>query len=1019
MVQLCLGTERRVLCCDSWPMPYSSVPRSSYRLQFNRDFTFADGRAVVEYLDALGVTDCYTSSILRAGPGSLHGYDICNHQQFNPELGTEADYDAFSDALAARNMGHILDFVPNHMGLDIDTNQWWRDVLENGPSSTFADYFDIDWDPVSPELKGKLLLPILHDQYGAVLERGELQLGFDGGAFHLKYFDRHLPIDPRQSPQVLRCAIKVADAFSEDDPDIREYLSILTALENLPPTTDRDPQRGADRRREKEVARERLARLTDRSPRLSRQIEAAVRDINGLAGTPASFDRLHALLETLPYRLAHWRTAFDEINYRRFFDINELGGLRMEDSRVFEATHRLVLRLIAEHRVSGLRLDHGDGLFDPATYFRRLQDAACRALQTSGHDVDLQRGRNGRGSRYLVIEKILGAGETLPEDWPVDGTTGYGFLNDVNGVFVDAGNAARVEEIYADFTGHREPFSEVAYHAKRLIMWHSMASELTVLTHALKQIAESDRHSRDFTLNALRRALVEVVAFFPIYRTYVDASGFSATDRLTIDFATDLARRRNPAMESSIFLFLRGVLLAGSQPGVDEGSQGSDIQQRRRFAMKFQQYTAPVQAKGVEDTACYRYNVLTSLNEVGGDPGRFGCSVDQLHAANLVRLERWPFEMITTATHDTKRGEDARARINVISEIPEAWRLAVSAWTEINAPQRMVVDRESAPDPVDEYLFYQSLLGAWPAEPADGAIPLEAPALLIERMHEYMHKAIKEAKVHTSWVNENVAYEGAVSRFVDLTLRGPNSPRFLASFVPFQRRVAAVGMVNSLAQLVLKLASPGVSDFYQGTEGWDFHFVDPDNRRPVDFECRRRMLRAQLPWIERAQPLESGTRRHAGPPESLASHVADLLTYWHDGRIKMFLTACGLRLRAREGELILHGEYLPLTADDAGSTHVIGFARRLEERTLLAVVPRLTAGIVPADRSLPIGAAVWGSTRITLPGEFAGGAFRNVFTGEKVTPTVQDDVVSILAANVFRTCPVALLWAENERSRHA
>jgi (1->4)-alpha-D-glucan 1-alpha-D-glucosylmutase len=995
-------------------MPQPAFPTSSYRLQFNREFTFADARVAVDYLAALGVTHCYASPYLKAGPGSLHGYDICNHQEFNPELGTEADYDAFSDALAARDMGHILDFVPNHMGLDIDANPWWRDVLENGPSSMFADYFDINWDPVSPELRGKILLPILHDQYGAVLERGELQLGFEAGAFHVKYFDHHVPIDPQQSPRVLRHAIKGAEAaWPEDHPDLCEYLSILTALENLPAATERDPQRAADRRREKEVARDRLARLVDRWTEMRRLIEAAVTDFNGVVGTPSSFDRLHALLEALPYRLAHWRTAFDEINYRRFFDINQLGGLRMEDPRVFEATHRLVLRLIAEQRVSGLRLDHADGLFDPAAYFRRLQNAAGCVLSKTGDDADLERAGTRRGPLYLVIEKILGADETLPEDWMVEGTTGYGFLNDVNGVFVDAAHAARLKQIYAHFTGRQETFSEVAYHAKRLIMLHSMASELNVLAQALKRIAESDRRSRDFTLNALRRALVEVVAFFPIYRTYVNESGFSATDRAAIDLATHLARQRNPAMESSIFLFLRGVLLTGAEPGLEHDSQAeADIQQRRRFAMKFQQYTAPVHAKGVEDTAYYRYNVLTSLNEVGGDPRRFGCSVDQFHAANAVRLERWPFEMIATATHDTKRGEDARARINVISEIPEEWRRAVSGWARTNATHRTVVDRESAPDRVDEYLFYQSLLGAWPAEPAEGGIPPEAPAALVERMREYMHKAIKESKVHTSWVNENVAYEGAVSRFVDGTLRGSSARRFLASFVPFQRRVAVVGMVNSLGQLVMKLASPGVSDFYQGTEGWDFHLVDPDNRRAVDFAGRRSLLQAQLPWIERAQPLASPARAcPTCPPESLASHVAHLLTDWHDGRIKMFLTACGLRLRARESELILHGGYVPLTADDIGSTHLIGFARRLAGKTLLAIVPRLTAGILPPDRSLPIGAPVWGNTRIALPRGFTAHAFRNVFTGEIVTPMMEEDAASLVAADVFRTCPVALLWS--------
>jgi len=975
----------------------ATPPVSTYRVQFGRNFSFADARDLVPYLESLGVTYCYASPFLKSSPGSSHGYDTCNHQALNPDLGTDAEFEAFSDELAGRHMGLILDFVPNHMGLDPETNHWWRDVLENGVSSKFAACFDIDWDPVKPELKGKILLPILHDQYGATLDRGELQLGFENGTLHLKYFQRRLPIDPRQSPRVFEAGLECLQAdLTDDDPDLVEYLSILTALENLPPSTERDPARTAERRREKEVARDRLVRLVDRSRRIRRHIEAAVTTFNGVPHKPATFDRLHELLEAQPYRLAHWRTAFDEINYRRFFDVNELGGLRMEDSCVFGATHGLVLRLIQEGKLSGLRVDHADGLFDPAGYLRRLQEAADRT------------------PIYLLVEKILGADETLPDDWPVEGTTGYGFLNDVNGVFVDRANADTLRKIYARFTGRRETFAEVAYHAKRLIMASSMASELAVLAQALNRISESHRRTRDFTLNALRKALAEVVACFPVYRTYVNESGFTATDRAAIDFATDRARQRNPVMESSIFLFVRSVLLTGSDRAADHESDEDRCQrQRRTFAMKFQQYTAPVQAKGVEDTAYYRYNAFISLNEVGGDPRRFGRSVEEFHGGNAVRLERWPLEMIATATHDTKRGEDARARLNVISEMPQSWRHAVSCWMRINASHRTAVDRQSAPDRNDEYLFYQSLLGAWPAEPMEAPIPHAAPCDLVDRMRRYMQKAIKEAKVHTSWVNENSAYESAMSTFVDTALTGPGARPFLSSFLPFERRVAALGMVNSLAQLVLKMASPGVPDFYQGTELWDFHLVDPDNRGPVDFASRQAMLDELRPWIDRSEwlrPTAAGCGECA--TESLEAHVGAMLEGWHDARIKMFLTACGLRLRARERALMLHGDYRPLGADGIGATHLLGFARCLGGKALLAVVPRLTTTLLPPGEFLPIGAGVWGDTRIALPRELAARTFRQVLTGETVRPSLRGEAAGLLAADVLRTCPVALLWAD-------
>jgi (1->4)-alpha-D-glucan 1-alpha-D-glucosylmutase len=976
-------------------------------LQLNRDFAFADARRVVPYLANLGVTDCYTSPFLQSCPGSTHGYDICNHQALNAELGSDSDFTRLCDELDDHHLGLILDFVPNHMGLDIGANEWWRDVLENGPSSAYAEYFDIDWDPVKPELKGKILLPILGDQYGAVLDRGELRIAFDAGALQLEYFERRLPLDPRQSPRVFRLGLEELEAdLTEDDPCLREFLSILTALENLPPTTEQDPVRCADRRREKLVAGERLVRLVAQSERVQRHIDRAIGLVNGTPGQPHSFDRLHELLDAQAYRLAHWRTAVDEINYRRFFDVNELGGLRMEDPRVFDATHGLVLRLIAERRLAGLRIDHADGLFDPSHYFHDLQRAAAAAL---GEEANY---RDGDRPLFIVAEKILGADERLRSDWSVEGTTGYGFLNDVNGLFVDMSNATRMRNIYAHYTGRRENFNETAYRAKRLIMTSSMASELSVLAQALNRISESDRRTRDFSLNALRKALVEVVACFPIYRTYVSDSGYSAADRGAIDFATDRARQRNPVMESSIFLFLRSVLLtdaegSGEQPSEEEAQR----RQRRTFAMKFQQYSSPVQAKGVEDTAYYRYNALISLNEVGGDPRRFGRTVEEFHGGNRVRLETCPHEMITTATHDTKRGEDARARINVISEMPKEWRHAVAGWMRTNAIHRTAVDRESAPDRDDEYLFYQSLVGVWPAEPPNTPIPPEAPPKLVERMREFMQKAIREAKVHTSWINLNLAYESAISTFVHTTLSGPGARPFLSSFVPFARLVAARGMVNALAQLVLKLASPGVADFFQGTECWDLSLVDPDNRRPVDFAAREAMLEELLPWIRGAERDLDTTPPADDERSPLEQCVATMLANWCDGRIKLFATALGLRLRSREHELIARGEYIPLSFDGPAAAHLVGFARCFGSKALLAIVPRLTSSLLGSEAHLPVG-DLWGNTTVLLPAVLAGRSFRHVLTGASAQPRVEGPVEGLSVSETFRTAPVALLLAD-------
>ena len=602
------------------------VPVSTYRLQLHAGFPLAAATAVLAYLRRLGVDACYTSPYFTASPGSTHGYDVCNHNEINPELGGRAAYHAFATALAAEGLRHMVDFVPNHMGIGTGRNTWWNDLLENGPSSPSARFFDVDWTPVKTELHAKLLLPILGDQYGHVLERGELQLAFADGVLLLRHFDQQLPINPRQAPRVYALAVQQLERELEaDEPHLHEFQSIIASLQNLPPYTEEDVSRSAERQREKEVARARLTRLVADAPAIERAIQEAVRQFNGTPGQPSSFDALHELLEAQAYRLSHWRTASHEINYRRFFDVNTLAGLRVENPDVFDATHELLAALMRDGIVQAVRIDHPDGLFDPARYLAMLQDLAARS-------AGLERASDGLPPDrplYVVAEKILSGHEQLPSRWGVHGTTGYNYLNDLNGVFIDPGQARRTRRIYAKLTGCSGAFDDVLYSSKRLIMETAMASELNVLAHMLDRIGESNRKSRDFTLESMRDVITEVVACFPVYRTYVDESGWRPEDRAVLSQAIARARRRNPAMESSLFDFFREVVLPRDPgetppPAQEERRVGyppadaAEARERLRFAMKLQQYTGPVQAKGLEDTAFYRYNVLLSLNEVGG-----------------------------------------------------------------------------------------------------------------------------------------------------------------------------------------------------------------------------------------------------------------------------------------------------------------------------------------------------------------------------------------------------------------
>ncbi|HLK31481.1 MAG TPA: malto-oligosyltrehalose synthase, partial [Terriglobales bacterium] len=816
---------------------HADRPLSTYRLQFNRDFRFADARALVPYLRALGITHCYASPLLKARTGSTHGYDITDHNTLNPEIGTEQDFHEFVSQLHAHGMSLILDTVPNHMGVGHGDNPWWQDVLQNGRSSAYADFFDIDWEPHKSQLRDKVLFPVLAGPYGAELERGHISLQFDG-AFHIQYYDKRMPVDPQTVPRIFEPLGDLrVQSIEIPDSDRSDLENILFELRQLPPNNSTDPQLINRRRSDSSALLQRLSQLSERSPAIRALITTAVSAMNGEPGVPPSFDALHRLLDVQPYRLAHWLVSGEEINYRRFFDVNELVGLRMENPRVFAATHQLLRRLLADGSVAGLRINHPDGLLNPAQYFMRLQ-MLYAASQCCGPEPRGQTAENGieqevqtlfgqhewmlrQAPLFVVLEKILVRGEHLPE-WPVDGTVGYGFANLVNGLFIDSRNQRSFTRVYERFLGGLVDPDVVIYEAKIQAMNTALASELAVLTDLLDDISSADRQARDFTATSLRTVIRETIACFPVYRTYIDERGnISELDRAHIDTAITRAKRRNEAIPASIFDFLRNVLLLqGSAPGSD----GEEYRKWLYFVLKFQQLSGPVMAKGLEDTACYVYNRFVAVNEVGGSPKEFGLSTDEFHRGNLERAERWPNSLLLTSSHDTKRSEDVRCRLDVLSEMPRDWSAAVMRWRRMNQARKVTIsDGRIVPDANEEYLLYQTLVGAWPFPPAQAE---DFPA----RVQRYMNKAVHEAKVNLSWVNENPEYIAALNDFIAhiLTPSGPGMRNpFLQRLQEFVRPVAYFGAFNSLAQVLLKIASPGSPDFYQGNELWELRLVDP------------------------------------------------------------------------------------------------------------------------------------------------------------------------------------------------
>lgn len=964
-------------------------PAATYRLQFHAGFTFEDARHLIPYLHDLGVSHIYASPYLRARSGSLHGYDVADPSSLNPELGSADDFDAMVAELRRRDMGQLVDVVPNHMGIGDPGNYRWLDVLENGPASIYARFFDINWRPTlaQPHDQLKLVVPTLGDQYGKVLENGQLSVEYAAGAFTIAYYEHRFPVAPDTYPMVLDGArSRLEDEFGRRHEQVQELASILTAIRHLPPRRLLSPREMEERNREKEIVKRRISVLYSAFEPLRAALEEELRVVNGSTSEgPASFDRLDAMLERQSYRLAFWRVAAEEINYRRFFDITELAAVRMEDPAVFADTHRLLLRLVGEGKIHGLRIDHPDGLRDPAAYFRRLQDSCRAALdrtapESGGSAVEAS-GANASGAGtlsagaarpfYVVVEKILETNEALRGDWAVHGTTGYDFLNVLNGVFVARNNEQFFSTIYFRFLRQgAQRFRDLANSTKKMVMLISLASEINELAYSLWDIASGDRRHRDFTLNSLTFVIREVIAALSIYRTYINPETGEASkqDQAAIDQAVAEAKRRNPRTDPSIFDFVGDTLLLR-----DESTPASR-EERLRFIARFQQTTGPVMAKGTEDTAFYQYNRLVALNEVGGDPDTFGRSLSAFHRHNLAKSHDWPASLLATSTHDTKRSEDVRARINVLSELPRDWRAALTRWTRLNGRKKPVVQGRAAPDRNEEYLLYETLLGAWPFEGANGDFT--------RRVCEFMLKALKEAKVNTSWITPNTEYEEAVLQFTRAILDPRESSAFIDDLEQLRRKVAWFGMFNSLSQTLLKLGSPGVADVYQGNELWDFSLVDPDNRRPVDFELRHRLL---------ASVLEESRDR--------LGLARDLLANAPDGRIKLYVTQRLLCLRRERPSLFVGASYTPLR----GNPHIAAFSRSSDGQTLVVVAPVQIATLLRGNQVPPIGVDAWHDERLNVPGV----RYENLLTGQQLS--VEDN--SLRLADVLSDFPVAALLA--------
>jgi (1->4)-alpha-D-glucan 1-alpha-D-glucosylmutase len=881
----------------------SAIPIATYRLQLTENFNFDAAAAIVPYLKALGITHLYASPFMKARQGSTHGYDIVDHTKLNPELGGDAGFERLSRALKQHDLGLILDFVPNHVGIHFADNPWWLDVLEWGPASPHAVSFDIDWDILPYRARGGVLLPIIGSSYGQALEKGEIELRYDPGegSFSAWYFEHRLPIAPERYSEILRAIVREAGA--DVGTPGKAILALASRYKGL-----RHPNR-----KEAPAFKAELKGIPGGADIIARGLDA----YRAAPDRPSQILALHHLLERQHYKLGHWRLASSDINYRRFFDVNTLAGLRVEDAGTFDAIHRLVRKLIAEDKLQGLRLDHIDGLRDPAQYFQRLR----RLIRDA---------QGGTKPFYMVIEKILGEHEELHAFSGVHGTTGYEWMNVITRALVDGKGLNPLDEIWRQISNTSPKLEPVLKDAKRRVLETLLTSEFTVLSRLLARIAGGHYSTRDYSADSLRQALELYVLHFPVYRTYLTAAEPSAHDRALISETIAKARADWFAADEGIFDFLHDAL---TMDLIKPSGPAHSAPRVRRFALKVQQFTGPVMAKSLEDTTFYRYHRLLALNEVGGDPSAKALSIDGFHDMMRTRAGEWPHGMTATSTHDTKRGEDARARLMALAEIPGEWASAVARWKILNAPHLVIEGDMRAPSATFEYMLYQALLGAWPPDGRDEK--------LLERMQAYALKAAREGKQETSWLNPHQAYEAGLATFIERILDRSASAEFLNSLETLSRRVSLLGALNSLSQITLKATMPGVPDFYQGTEFWDLSLVDPDNRRPVDFSARAAVLASM------ETPDWQGLARH-----------------WPDGHIKMAWTRHLLQVRTELADVFAHGDYVPLDVSGPHRDHVIAFVRRRGRDAAIVAVARSFAAFSQSGRAWPRAESFEGAVNI-------------------------------------------------------
>ncbi len=933
------------------------IPIATYRIQLCPDFPFAQCQAILDYLRMLGVSDIYASPISLARPGSSHGYDVCDHGTINPELGGESGFLDLAEARRERNIGWIQDIVPNHMAVS-GHNRALTDVLENGSASRAFNFFDIDWDHPQEALKNRLLAPFLGASFGETLERGELSLGYDEHGLYSQYYDFRWPLGLASYTRILTENLhSLRTAMGREHPDYVKLLGILYVIRTLTVTEDQDPH---EYYAQVSFLKRMLWELYEAGPQFRDFVRTNLDLFNGksLPDGPERYNLLDEILSDQFYRLSFWKVAADEINYRRFFSINDLISVRVEDPEVFDQVHEAALSNIRAGLFTGLRVDHIDGLFDPADYLTRLRQQAPDA--------------------YIIVEKILALDEDLPSPWPVQGTTGYDFLNLVNMVFCDPSAEHPFNRVYRSFSALSSPYRTLVREKRRLIIEEDMAGDVHNLARLIQRISIQDRHARDITLYRLHRALMEVLAVFPVYRTYISAESFTDADRAYIEQAVDDALRSNPALFIELNFIKRFLLLDFPDYLSDE-----ERDQWLHFAMRFQQFTGPLMAKGFEDTFLYVYNRLISLNEVGGEPSHFGLSLNEFHQRIGNRGSAWPHTLNTTATHDTKRGEDSRARINVLSEIPDQWEEMLTRWASINRDMKRTVSGAPAPDGNDECFLYQTLVGVFPFDMRDRDE-------FVLRVRDYVVKAVREAKIHTAWLQPDTDYESAFVSFVESILDPVRGAFFLEEFLPFQRQIAHYGMFNGLSQVLIKMAAPGIPDVYQGSELWDLSLVDPDNRRPVDYTVRQELL----------------TEIQHKTNTDIVGLIHELMERREDGRIKLFVIKRALDARARHRELFTYGQYVPIEAAGHFGDHLIAFGRRLDNRAIIAVAPRfLTQVVGPED--IPLGHDIWRDTRLNIS-LTDGAGVQDLITGQTLSAEQGLD-----AGTILQHVPVALLYTED------